>query len=157
MPDIQGLLSSLRREYLAVLQERGPDQILDPYMLDAIDRAAGGPGEGRGYYVVRGSLNPQERRRYYLRDDVVAAIFAPSTLEDAAGADASPPGRRRGLEAKLTTTPQRLHAAPELLSVRVERDPEPVSDGLEAAPSGDGSTTLAGGGRLIIQPVRKLA
>jgi hypothetical protein len=88
MTDIQGLISSLQPEDLAVLQERGPAQLLDRDMLDAIDRAAGGPGEGRGYYIVRGSLEPLERRQYHLRDDVVAAIFAPSTLEGATGADA---------------------------------------------------------------------
>jgi hypothetical protein len=88
MTDIQGLISSLRPEDLAALQERGPGQLLSPDMLDAIDRAAGGPGEGRGYYVVRGSLMPLERRQYFLRDDVVEAIFAPSTVEGAAGADA---------------------------------------------------------------------
>jgi hypothetical protein len=88
MTDIQGLISSLLPEDLAVLQERGQDQRLDQDMLAAIDRAAGGPGEGRGYYIVRGSLRPLERRNYYLRDDVAAALFAPSTLEGAAGADA---------------------------------------------------------------------
>jgi hypothetical protein len=88
MTDIQGLIGSLQPQDLAVLQERGPGQLLDRDMLDAIDRAAGGPGEGRGYYIVRGSLEPLERRQYYLRDDVVAAIFAPSTLEAAPGADA---------------------------------------------------------------------
>lgn len=88
MTDIQGLISSLAPDVLATLQERGPDQHLDPGMLDAIDRAAGGPGEGRGYYVVRGSLTPLERRSYFLRDDVAAAIFAPSSLEGVTGADA---------------------------------------------------------------------
>ena len=83
MPNIQGLIRALAPEDLAVLQERGPDQRLDRDMLYAIDRAAGGPGEGRGYYVVRGSLIPLERRKYYLRDDVAAAISAPSTLENA--------------------------------------------------------------------------
>ena len=87
MTDIQGLIASLLPEDLAVLRQRGPDQSLDPDMLDTIDRAAGGPGEGRGYYVVRGSLVPQERRRYYLREDVAAAIFASSTLEGANGAE----------------------------------------------------------------------
>lgn len=87
MTDIQGLINSLEPEDLAVLMERGPDQLLDRDMLDAVDRAAGGPGEGRGYYVVRGSLEPLERREYYLRDDVVAALFAPSTLEDVGGTD----------------------------------------------------------------------
>ena len=88
MTDIRGLISSLRPEDLALLQERGPDQRLDRDMLDAIDRAAGGPGEGRGYYIVRGSLEPLERRNYYLREDVADAIFSRSTLEGATGADA---------------------------------------------------------------------
>ena len=86
MTDIQGLIGSLLPEDLAVLRERGPDQLLDRDMLDAIDRAAGGPGEGRGYYIVRGNLDPLERRNYYLREDVAAAIFASSTLEGATGA-----------------------------------------------------------------------
>lgn len=88
MTDIQGLISSLAPDVLAKLQERGPDQQLDPDMLDAFDRAAGGPGEGRGYYVVHGSLTPLERRSYHLRDDVAAAIFAPSSLDGMRGADA---------------------------------------------------------------------
>lgn len=88
MTDIQGLIGSLQPEDIAILQERGPGQLLDRGMLDAIDRAAGGPGEGRGYYIVRGSLEPLERRQYYLRDDVVAAILALSTMEAATGADA---------------------------------------------------------------------
>jgi hypothetical protein len=88
MTDIHGLISSLLPEDLAVLQERGPDQRLDRDMLDAIDRAAGGPGEGRGYYVVHGSLIPEDRRNYYLREDVSNALFAPATLEGANGADA---------------------------------------------------------------------
>ncbi|WP_426998557.1 hypothetical protein [Pseudarthrobacter sp. N5] len=88
MTDIQGLISSLQPADLAVLQERGPDQLLDRGILDAIDRAAGGPGEGRGYYVVRGSLEPLERRNYCLREDVAAAVFARAMLEGASGADA---------------------------------------------------------------------
>lgn len=88
MTDIQGLINSLAPEVLAALQERGPDQQLDRGVLDAFDRAAGGPGEGRGYYIVRGSLTPLERRNYFLRDDVAAAIFAPSSLEGVTGADA---------------------------------------------------------------------
>ncbi|MEN8584478.1 hypothetical protein B1A87_018050 [Arthrobacter sp. KBS0703] len=86
MPDIHGMISSLLPEDLALLQDRGPDSPLDQGLIDAIDRAAGGPGEGRGYYVVRGSLQPLEHRSYFLREDVAAALFAPSTLEDAAGA-----------------------------------------------------------------------
>ncbi|TSE15736.1 hypothetical protein B1A87_007325 [Arthrobacter sp. KBS0703] len=70
-----------------MLKQRGPDQRLDRALLDAIDRAADGPGEGRGYYIVRGSLEPLEERQYYLRDDVVAAMFVQPALEDAAGTD----------------------------------------------------------------------
>ena len=43
MTDIPGLISSLQPEDLAVLQERGPGQLLDRDMLDAIDRAAAAP------------------------------------------------------------------------------------------------------------------
>ena len=88
MPDIPQLINSLRPEDLALLQEHGPNQLLDRDMINAIDRAAGGPGEGRGYYVVRGSLEPSERRQYHLREDVAAAIFAPESLDDPAGAEA---------------------------------------------------------------------
>ncbi|XAS66981.1 hypothetical protein V3C33_16145 [Micrococcaceae bacterium Sec5.7] len=87
MPDIQGLISSLLPEDLALLQQHGPNNLLERAMIDAIDRAAGGPGEGRGYYIVRGSLEPSERRNYYLREDVAAALFAPESLEGAFGAD----------------------------------------------------------------------
>lgn len=88
MTNIQGLISSLAPDALAALQERGPDQQLDRDMLDAIDGAAGGPGEGRGYYIVRGSLTPLESRQYFLRDDVVAAIWAPLSPEGIARAGA---------------------------------------------------------------------
>ncbi len=82
MADIDGLIGALFPEDLALLRDRGPDQHLDQDMLDAIDRAAGGPGEGRGYYVVRGSLGPLERRQYYLRDDVAAVLFVPTAAGD---------------------------------------------------------------------------
>ncbi|MBO1269211.1 hypothetical protein [Arthrobacter cavernae] len=85
MTNIQGLISALRPDELAMLQQGGPDQILDRSMVDALDRAAGGPGEGRGYYVVHGSLEPVELRNYYLREDVAAAVLATAALEDAIG------------------------------------------------------------------------
>lgn len=87
MADIYGLISALQPEELAELQSRGPDQLLDRAMLDAIDRAAGGPGEGRGYYVVHGSLEPVAARSYYLRGDVAAAVFATAVSESTSGAD----------------------------------------------------------------------
>lgn len=56
MVDVHRMIMSLRSDEIERLLSRGPDQILDPQARAAIDRAAGGPGEGRGYYVVRGPL-----------------------------------------------------------------------------------------------------
>lgn len=74
MCDIPGLIQSLRSEELLELKQRGQDGQLEAHLVDAIDRAAGGPGEGRGYYIVRGHLEPVELRAYYLREDVAAAV-----------------------------------------------------------------------------------
>jgi hypothetical protein len=75
MCDIPGLISRLEAEDLARLRELGKES-LEPGMVAAIDVAAGGPGEGRGYYVVSGSLYPVEARDYHLREDVAEAVFA---------------------------------------------------------------------------------
>jgi hypothetical protein len=75
MVDIPGMISALQPAELDTLRSRGPGQILDSRLVAAIDRAAGGPGEGRGYYVVRGPLWPVENREYHLRSDVASAIF----------------------------------------------------------------------------------
>jgi hypothetical protein len=74
MCDIPGLIRSLQSHELEQLKQRGLDGELEAHLIDAIDRAAGGPGEGRGYYVVRGHLEPVELRTYYLREDVAAAV-----------------------------------------------------------------------------------
>ncbi|WP_404496910.1 hypothetical protein [Arthrobacter sp. GAS37] len=70
------MISRLEAEDLARLREVGTEKPLDPGMIAAIDTAAGGPGEGRGYYVVNGSLYPVESRDYHLREDVAEAVFA---------------------------------------------------------------------------------
>ena len=90
MPNIPALIGALQPEDLAILRQRGPNQVLERAMIDALDRAAGGPGEGRGYYVVHDRLAPlahPHQREYYLRDDVASAIFA-ARLEGASGAGA---------------------------------------------------------------------
>lgn len=79
MVDVHRMIMSLRSDEIERLLSRGPDQILDPQARAAIDRAAGGPGEGRGYYVVRGPLWPAESREYHLRGDVVAELFTPAS------------------------------------------------------------------------------
>lgn len=78
MTNISALISSLQPHELELLRSRGPEQALDSGLMSAIDRAAGGPGEGRGYYVVRGHLWPVEEREYHLRDDVAEQVFAPN-------------------------------------------------------------------------------
>lgn len=83
MCDIPGLISRLEAQDLARLRELGSEQPLEPHLIAAIDSAAGGPGEGRGYYVVSGSLYPVEARDYHLREDVAVAVFeADSTSVD---------------------------------------------------------------------------
>ncbi|MHC6221145.1 hypothetical protein [Arthrobacter sp. MMS24-S77] len=70
------MISRLEAQDLARLRELGSEQPLGPQLIAAIDSAAGGPGEGRGYYVVSGSLYPVEARDYHLRQDVADAVFA---------------------------------------------------------------------------------
>ncbi|UKA57150.1 hypothetical protein [Arthrobacter sp. FW306-2-2C-D06B] len=70
------MISRLEVEDLARLREAGNEKPLEPGMIAAIDAAAGGPGEGRGYYVVSGSVYPVDAREYHLRDDVAEALFA---------------------------------------------------------------------------------
>ncbi|MFH5877703.1 hypothetical protein [Arthrobacter sp. NA-172] len=83
MCDIPGLIRRLEAEDLARLRELGNKEPLEPGLIAAIDAAAGGPGEGRGYYVVSGSLYPVEARDYHLREDVAEAVF--ETAESASG------------------------------------------------------------------------
>jgi hypothetical protein len=77
MVDIRGMLGALSPQELDRLKAGGAEQVVDASLRDAIDRAAGGPGEGRGYYVVRGPLWPRENRDYRLRADVAEELFGP--------------------------------------------------------------------------------
>jgi hypothetical protein len=83
MVNIPELIAALLPDELDRLRSGGPGQILDGSLTAAIDRAAGGTGEGRGYYVVRGHLWPVEGREYYLREDVAEHIFgtAPDAMQ----------------------------------------------------------------------------
>ena len=68
MPDIEGLLGRLTEGELEQLRTLRPDRFLPGSLVSAIDRAAGGPGEGRGYYVaakpvVRRSSSPMSSAR----------------------------------------------------------------------------------------------
>lgn len=88
MTNIPAFIDALQPEDLAILRQRGPNQVLDRAMVHAFDHAAGGPGVSRGSYVVSDRLEPlayPNRRRYYLREDVAAAVLA-ARLEGASGA-----------------------------------------------------------------------
>ena len=51
MADIAAVLGRLTQDELNELRSLGPSGHLTRRLTDAIDRAAGGPGAGRGYYV----------------------------------------------------------------------------------------------------------
>ena len=57
MADIAAVLGRLTQDELNELRSLGPSGHLTRRLTDAIDRAAGGPGAGRGYYVPNGSVS----------------------------------------------------------------------------------------------------
>lgn len=79
MVDIAGLIRALGPEELEEIRRAGRLGPLSPSAVAAIDRAAGGPGEGRGYYVYPESDRTGDTRTFVLRHDVAAEIFGPAT------------------------------------------------------------------------------
>jgi hypothetical protein len=45
------------------------------YLIDALDRAAGGPDAGRGFYALDGTVNVNGGQLHVLRDDLSDGIF----------------------------------------------------------------------------------
>jgi hypothetical protein len=78
MPDIEGLLGRLTQGELEQLRTLRPDGFLPGSLTRAIDRAAGGPWEGRGYYVAAKPVVRREFIAYVLRPDVAKAVAAPT-------------------------------------------------------------------------------
>lgn len=78
MADIAALLGRLTPSELEELRARGPQGHLDRQLTDALDRAAGGPGAARGYYVPSGSVSPTGGPHVVLRSDVSSWLFGPS-------------------------------------------------------------------------------
>lgn len=78
MPDIEGLLGRLTQGELEQLRTLRPNGFLPGSLVSAIDRAAGGPGEGRGYYVAAKPVVRREFIAYVLRPDVAKAVAAPT-------------------------------------------------------------------------------
>lgn len=75
MADIAAVLGRLTPEELDELREIGPQGHLTRRQVDALDRAAGGSGAGRGYYVPTGSVSATGGPHLVLRSDVSAWLF----------------------------------------------------------------------------------
>jgi hypothetical protein len=70
--DVLGRLTPDEREELHSL---GPQGHLPRHLVDALDRAAGGPGSGRGYYVPNGNVTPTGGPLLVLRSDVAGWLL----------------------------------------------------------------------------------
>jgi hypothetical protein len=77
MADIAAVLGRLTPEELEELRSLGPDGYLNRRLTDALDRAAGGPGAGRGYYVTNGNVSATGGPHVILRSDVSGWLFGP--------------------------------------------------------------------------------
>ena len=75
MADIAAVLGRLTNEELEGLRAAGPQGHLPRVLVDALDRAAGGPGAGRGYYVPTGSVSDTGGPHLVLRSDVANWLF----------------------------------------------------------------------------------
>ena len=77
MADIASLLGRLTPDELEELRAVGPQGFLPRHLVEAIDRAAGGPGAGRGYYVPAGSVSATGSPHLILRSDVSDWLLGP--------------------------------------------------------------------------------
>jgi hypothetical protein len=85
--DIAAVLGRLTTAELEEIHATGPQGHLSRRIVEALDRAAGGPGGGRGYYVPAGSVSGTGSPHVVLRSDVAAWLFghsAPSAVTDPA-------------------------------------------------------------------------
>ncbi|WP_285246797.1 hypothetical protein [Pseudarthrobacter sp. efr-133-R2A-89] len=70
MANIAEVLGRLTPEEVAELRSLGPQGHLPRHLVEALDRAAGGTGSGRGYYVANGNVSPTGGPLMVLRSDV---------------------------------------------------------------------------------------
>jgi hypothetical protein len=75
MANIAEVLGRLTPEEIDDLRGLGPQGHLTKHLVDALDRAAGGAGSGRGYYVPTGSVSETGGPHLVLRSDVSAWLF----------------------------------------------------------------------------------
>ncbi|MCE3245642.1 MAG: hypothetical protein K0S72_1770 [Arthrobacter sp.] len=81
MAGINALLAGLTTEELEEIKALGPRGHLGRHLIEALDRAAGGPGAGRGFYVLDGSVNGNGGQFHILRNDVSERIFQPQAAQ----------------------------------------------------------------------------
>ena len=70
MANIAEVLGRLTPEEVAELRSLGPQGHLPRHLVEALDRAAGGTGSGRGYYVANGNVSSTGGPLMVLRSDV---------------------------------------------------------------------------------------
>ncbi|WP_457947670.1 hypothetical protein ACTAQI_17985 [Pseudarthrobacter sp. alpha12b] len=70
MANIAEVLGRLTPEEVDELRSLGPQGHLPRHLVDALDRAAGGTGAGRGYYVANGNVSATGGPLLVLRSDV---------------------------------------------------------------------------------------
>ncbi|MDE8668194.1 hypothetical protein PY310_06290 [Pseudarthrobacter sp. H3Y2-7] len=75
MAEINAVLSRLTAEELDEIKALGPKGRLGRHLVEALDRAAGGPEAARGLYVLDGSVNSNGGQFHILRDDVSERLF----------------------------------------------------------------------------------
>lgn len=76
MKDAAHLIEKLSPEELAEVRAAGPERALTQAALQALDRAAGGPGMGHGYYVSAGTVDEDGTPEFILHHTVAAALGA---------------------------------------------------------------------------------
>ena len=93
MANIAEILGRLTPEELDGLRSLGPQGHLTKPLVEALDRAAGGAGAGRGYYVPTGSVSEPGGPHLVLRSDVSAWRCGPAPQVPHTGASdpAAPP------------------------------------------------------------------
>lgn len=79
MAEINAALAKLTAEELDEIRALGPKGRLGRHLVEALDRAAGGPDAGRGLYVLDGSVNGNGGQSHVLRDDVSERLFRSET------------------------------------------------------------------------------
>lgn len=78
MAEIAAVLGRLTPNEIDELRSLGPRGHLSRQLTEALDRAAGGPGAGRGYYVPTGSVSATGGPHLVLRSDVSGWLFGPA-------------------------------------------------------------------------------